>query len=249
MSLRVSVYLIPLLLALLCLRAVAEPLLIAIDKLATGYPDYAVVRAGQPMTGQLVRFWQCVFDGAEAPVQFTVRPGARARHELALGQVDLVTPKIKPSTGETVELGGALYTQPYDYIHYMLIARRENKDLLLDPNWVERRLGVARTSVWHAYVEQLGGRVETQVQSVDQLFKLLVGGRVELALLVSPWPASDIRQYGGEPLAARSLLQSSLHGLLSPQRFEREPQLLWRINRQISACQLTTPIAMPNPFL
>lgn len=225
------------------------PLLVVVDELATSYPDYAVVRAGQPMSGQLVNFWRCVLQGAQRPAQFSVRPGARGRHELAAGQLDLLIPKIKPSTHETVELGQAVYTQPYDYVHYMLVSLKSRVQLLEEVNWVERNLGVARTSVLHTYVEQLGGRIETRVKSVKQLFKLLLGERVDLVLLISPWPASDIRQFGGMPLAARSLLQSSVHGLLSQQRVAREPQLLWRINRQISACQLTSPITIPNPFL
>jgi len=249
MSLRVSICLIALLLTLPFPLAAVEPLLIAIDKLATSYPDYAVVREGQPVGGQLVRFWQCVFDGLGRPVRFTVRPGARGRHELATGEVDLLVPKIKPSTDETVELGAAVYTQPYDYINYLLIARQQNKALLKEVNWVERNLGVARTSVLHTYLAQLGGHIGTQVNSVEQLLRLLLGGLVELVLMISPWPAAELRQFEQAQLAARGLLQTSVHALLSRQRHQREPQLLWQINRQISDCQLAAPIAMPNPFL
>lgn len=219
----------------------AEGLRLGVSDTDTAFPSYANYNPGnpdEPLTGGLIDFWRCVINDAAVPPVFVRRPLLRLRHELIHGQLDLQLSSFKgPAQQRLVEHNGLQFSAAFLHTYVSLLVRAPDAALLQDGRWQQEPIGVVKQSMFHRDLQALGGVIGLRANSFDQLLKQLISGRVALIALPLSWSGEGTRKFMGVSVSGRTLIEKSLHAIVSRQKLQAEPQLLARIDKRIPTCQ------------
>jgi len=220
--------------------ALADSLRLGIDETTAGFHQYVDYQPGEPLSGALIDFWRCVLEPEGRALDFSVRPILRNRQALEQGLLDV---HLSSLFSDQDEASGSRYTDAFLSANVALVSLASNASLLSDGAWQQQTLGVVLRSNFEHEIQRRGGRISDRVKTIDQLFKLLIGGRVSLISMPLARSAEEVTRYRGVALAGRNLLASSVHGLVSSQLLAADPEFMLRINKRLPACQhLLTPV-------
>jgi len=212
----------------------ADTLRLAIDETTTGFDQYVEYQPGEPLSGALVDFWRCVLEPEGKALDFSVQPVLRNRQALEQGLMDLHLSSLRSDMGEA---SGSRYTDAFLSANVALVSLASNAPLLREGVWQQQTLGVVLRANFEREIQQRGGQVSDRVKTMDQLFKLLIGGRVSLISMPLARSAEGVTRYLGVALAGRNLIASSVHGLVSRHRLAADPEFMSRINKRLPVCR------------
>lgn len=207
---------------------------VVISGATLSFPGY-VVQTERGLEGDYIDLLGCMLEPLGYQVTFYVRPSRRAMTELLQGQADIYLPKIK-QTEDAKGLSDDFYSAAFDKVYEVLLTTFENAQLLVEDRWLESKVGIVRASVMTRSLRQSQQPAAISAANFKQLMRLVVGGRIDVGLVISPHTGESFHHHQGRSMVGRTLLEHPLHFLVSQGRRKAEPDFMARINARIPVC-------------
>jgi hypothetical protein len=230
--------------------AATKPIDVVVPEFLLHYKPYLYRDEGGVISGNVINILVCAF--GDQPLSFRAAPTKRARHDVLANSADMMAPIMRAA--EAFE--GLTDTPVYsDTIHeaYLTLVSREEDSNLTDFKSIDEPVRIGFVLGSHARIRVFSSLYRysepVHAKSIEHLFKLLVTGRIQVAIIADIWGGDGYQIYEGRRLKGRTIDTFQAAGLFSSRFSSENKAVVESFNNRLPGCWRDLGQDIANPYL
>ena len=229
--------------------AVAKPVDIVVPDYLLVYKPYLYRNEDGAISGNVINILACAF--GDKSLSFRALPTKRAMHDVLSSGADMMAP-IMRALGSFEEVTDApVYS---DVIHeaYLTLVVREEDSNLTDFKSIDEPVRIGFVLGSHARMRVFSSLYQypepVHAKSIEHLFKLLITGRIQVAIIADIWGGDGYQIYEGRRLKGKTIDTFQAAGLFSHGFATENKALIESFNKRLPGCWQDLGQDIANPY-
>jgi len=214
------------------------------------YKPYLYRNEQGEISGNVINILACAF--GDQPLSPRAVPTKRAKHEILANSTDVMAPIIRAAEYFKGVKDGPVFSNAIHDAYVTLVVRKEDSNLTNYKSVDEIvRVGfVLGADARVTFFSSLYRHSElVHAKSIEHLFKLLVTGRIQVAIITDIWGGDGYQIYEGERLKGITIETFQAAALFSSRFSTENKAVVESFNKRLPGCWRDLGQDIANPYL